>query len=130
VVEAAQVLAERGVEQRVHFGQHVVVVFIGNEHQDVALVPPAGDRLQSGAVRDAGGEVREAAPRHARQLLVEKRLDGGLAGAAHVVAAARDVGVDSVDGREGQRARPLFEYDLRRRRPEQPREAGDGRERT
>ena len=102
-----QALAERGVEQRVHFGQHVVFVFIGNEHQDVALVLPAGDRLQSGAVRDAGGtwQGREAAPRHARQLLVEVRLDGGLAGAAHVVVAVRVVGVDDVDGLEEQRAR-------------------------
>ena len=29
LVEAAQALAERGVEQRVHFGQHVVFVFMG-----------------------------------------------------------------------------------------------------
>ena len=47
--------------------------------------------------------------------------------------------LDGWNGGEGQRARPyggegrarpLFEYDLRRRRPQQPREAGRGRERT
>ena len=69
--------------------------------------------------------------------MIEVRLDACSAGAAHVVVAVRVVGVDDMDGGEGQRrggegqrARPLLNDDLWRRRPEQPREADGGRERT